>query len=354
MVTDGPGGLPNDPAARAVAAAPGVLLTMRALVTGASGFAGSNLCRTLRARDWQVRAIARSTSQVDALREAGVEIVAGDIRDPAAVRAAMPGVDVVFHLAAIFREAGKSDAEYHAVNLDGTRHAIEAAAAAGVSRFVHCSTVGVHGDTGAVPANEESPLVEATDSYNRTKLAAERWAREAFGRLGLAGTIVRPTSGYGPGERRYVKLFSGIAHGRFLMIGSGATRMNLAYVDDLCEGMLLAASHPKAVGETFVLGGDENVAIADLARRIAAIVGGSPWRVRVPAWPVVAAAVTCEALCRPLGIEPPLHRRRVGFFTVQRAFDISKAKRVLGYRPRVALDDGLRATADWYRAQGLL
>jgi nucleoside-diphosphate-sugar epimerase len=266
----------------------------------------------------------------------------------------MQDTDVVFHLAAIFREAGRSDADYQAVNVGGTQNAIETAAATGVGRFVHCSTVGVHGDTGPRPATEESPLAEGEDSYNRTKLAAERWARDAFPRLRLAGTIVRPSAGYGPGERRYAKLFAGIAHNRFVMIGSGETRQNLAYIDDLCEGMLLAATRPEAVGETFVLGGEENITIAELAERIAKIVGGKAWRVRVPAWPVMTAAAACEAICRPFGIEPPLHRRRVGFFTVHRAFDISKAKRLLGYQPRTRLDDGLRATADWYRAEGLL
>ena len=135
-------------------------------------------------------------------------------------------------------------------------------------------------------------------------------------------------------------LFDGIAHNRFVMIGSGETRQNLAYIDDLCEGILLAATRPEAVGETFVLGSEENVSIADLARKIAKIVGGKPWRLRVPAWPVMTAAVTCEAICRPLGVDPPLHRRRVGFFTVNRAFDISKARRLLDYRPRVALTTG--------------
>ena len=327
---------------------------MRAFVTGATGFAGSNLCRAILSRGWEVRALARSTSKVDALRAAGVEIVTGDVRDVGSLLRGMEGADVAFHLAAIFREAGKSDAEYQAVNVDGTRNAIEAAVRAHVPRFVHCSTVGVHGDTGPTPANEDSPLVESDDSYNRTKLAAERLAREAFSRYSLAGTIVRPSAGYGPGELRYLKLFRGIARNRFVMIGSGETRQNFAFIDDLCEGMILAGTRPEAAGETFLLAGEENVTLADLTTRIAHIVGGKPWRVRVPAWPVMLAAAACEVLCKPLGIEPPLHRRRVGFFTVHRAFDISKAKRVLGYRPRVPLDKGLRATADWYRAEGLL
>lgn len=327
---------------------------MRAFVTGATGFAGSRLCRQLTSRGFQVRALARTTSDPAELRAIGAEIVAGDVRDAQSLERGMRGCEVVFHLAAIFREAGKSDAEYEAVNVEGTRNAVEAAARVGVKRFLHCSTVGVHGDTGAAPANEDSPLVEGDDSYNRTKLAAETWAREAFPRLGLAGTVVRPAAGYGPGERRYVKLFRGIARNRFVMIGSGQTWQNLAFIDDLCEGLILAGTKDQAVGQTFILGGEENVTLADLAQRIARVVGGKAWRFRIPSGPVVAAAVVCEALCRPFGVEPPLHPRRVGFFTVNRAFDISKAKGVLGYRPAVSLDNGIRVTAGWYRDQGLL
>lgn len=329
-------------------------LSVRALVTGATGFAGSRFSRHLASCGFEVRALARPTSDPQALGGKGIEIVTGDVRDLRSLENSMRGVDVVFHLAAIFREVGRSDAEYEAVNVQGTKNAVEAAAGAGVKRFVHCSTVGVHGDTGATPATEDSPLIEAHDSYNRTKLAAERWAREAFLRLGLSGTIVRPSSGYGPGEYRYLKLFRGIARNHFVMIGPGTTWLNLAYIDDLCEGLALAGTVPEAAGQTFLLGGETNVTVAELAAKVALAVSGKPWRVRIPAGPVLAAAAACEALCRPFGIEPPLHRRRVGFFTVNRAFDISKAKRVLGYRPRVSLDEGIQRMAAWYREQGLL
>ena len=326
---------------------------MRAFVTGATGFAGSRLSRHLASLGFEVRALARPTSDLKALDGKGIEIVTGDVRDLKSLENGMRGADLVFHLAAIFRQVGKSDSEYEAVNVQGTKNAVEAAARTGTKRFVHCSTVGVHGDTGSTPATEDSPLIEAKDSYNRTKLAAERWAREAFLRLGLSGTIVRPTAGYGPGEHRYLKLFRGIARNHFVMIGSGTTWQNLAYIDDLCEGLTLAGTIPEAAGQTFLLAGEENITLAELAAKVARAVSGKPWRVRIPAGPVMAAAAVCEVLCRPFGVEPPLHRRRVGFFTVNRAFDISKAKRVLGYRPRVSLDEGIRRTADWYREQGL-
>jgi nucleoside-diphosphate-sugar epimerase len=329
---------------------------LRAFVTGATGFAGGHLCRALVSRRWEVKGLSRKTSDTSTLRSLGVEVVTGDIREKSSFASAVRGVDAVFHLAAVFREAGLPEQVYEDVNVGGTRSAIEAAAEAGVRRFVHCSTVGVHGDTGAKPADETRPIVPSDDSYSRTKIAGERVARELFEKLSLRGTILRPTAGYGPGEMRYLKLFKGIRQGRFVMIGSGATLHNLVFTDDLCEGIILAGERPEAAGETFLIGSEENVRLDDLVAKIARVVrnDGSGVKLRVPAWPVMGAAIVCESLCRPLGIEPPLHRRRVGFFTVNRAVDVSKARRILGYRSTVSLDEGLRRTAAWYESKGLL
>jgi nucleoside-diphosphate-sugar epimerase len=301
-----------------------------------------------------VTGLARANSDTSALERLGVRRAVGDVRDKASFAEAIRGADVVFHLAAIFREAAAPDDLYRAVNVDGTRNVVEAAAEAKVRQLVHCSTVGVHGDTGTGPVDETSPLKSADDSYNVTKLAGELLARDLFQRLGLPGSIVRPSAGYGPGETRYLKLYKSIRKGRFLMIGSGETLQNLAYVEDLCEGLELAGTKPEAAGEAFILAGAENVTLNQLVAAIAEAVGAEPPRLRIPAWPVTSAAFACEMLCKPLGIEPPLHRRRVGFFTVNRAFDIGKARRVLGYAPKVSLRDGLKRTADWYAANGLL
>jgi nucleoside-diphosphate-sugar epimerase len=327
---------------------------LRAFVTGATGFAGGHLCRHLVQQGWSVAGLARAKSDASGLERLGVENVVGDVRDKASFAGAIRGADAVFHLAAIFREAGLPERDYHAVNVEGTRNVVEAAAEGKARRFVHCSTVGVHGDTGSAPVDETSPLKSADDSYNRTKLAGEKLARELFAKLGLPGTVIRPSAGYGPGELRYLKLFKGIKNGRFVMIGSGKTLQNLAYVDDLCEGLVLAGTRPEAVGEAFILAGAENVTLNDLVAGIAEAVRAEPPKLRVPAWPVMGAAYACEMLCKPLGIEPPLHRRRVGFFTVNRAFDIGKARRMLGYDPKVSLREGLKRTAEWYAANGLL
>jgi nucleoside-diphosphate-sugar epimerase len=138
------------------------------------------------------------------------------------------------------------------------------------------------------------------------------------------------------------------------MIGSGRTRLHMVYVEDLVRGIMLAGSHPEARGETFLIAGAEAPTLNEIAAAVADVVGARRPSLHVPVWPVYAAASLCEAVCAQLGIEPPLHRRRVGFFTHHREFDIGKARRVLAYEPRVTLTDGLRRTAVWYAAAGLL
>jgi nucleoside-diphosphate-sugar epimerase len=138
------------------------------------------------------------------------------------------------------------------------------------------------------------------------------------------------------------------------MIGDGNTLYHMTYIDDLCEGIELCATRPEAVGEVFILGGDHHVTLNELIAAVARAVGSKGPRVRVPMWPVMAAAHVCAAVFRPLGIEPPLYPRRVEFFSKDRAADISKARHMLGYAPRVDLDEGARRTARWYADQHLL
>ena len=211
---------------------------MRTLVTGATGFTGGHLARGLLARGHLVRALVRDPGRARDLESAGIELAVGDVRDRRAVDSALVGIDVVYHVAAIYRQAGVSTETYRAVNATAVRGVIEAAAAAGVKRVVHCSTVGVHGNVEHPPADEDAPL-HPGDIYQITKLEGERLARETGARLGIEVTIVRPSGIYGPGDRRLLKLFGGIARRRFPMLGSGEIYYHLTYIDDLVEGFRL-------------------------------------------------------------------------------------------------------------------
>jgi dihydroflavonol-4-reductase len=328
---------------------------MKALVTGATGFTGGHLARHLRRQGFDVAALVRPSSlnRTDALKREGVEIRVGDLTDAAAVRAACEGIDIVFHIAATYREAGQSDAAYTRINVDGTRNVLEGALAHRVKRVVHCSTGGVHGHIEHPPANENAPFAPG-DVYQRTKLEAELLAAR-FGReRGLEVVVARPIGIYGPGDLRFLKMFRGIARGRFPMLGPGKVFYHLTYIDDLCRGFELCGTVPGAAGRTYILAGPEYTTLQRLVELVAQELGVRPPWIRLPVWPVWVAGAICEAICVPLRIEPPLYRRRVDFYRKSRAFDTTRARKELGYNPVVDLKTGIHLTAQWYRSQGLL
>jgi nucleoside-diphosphate-sugar epimerase len=324
---------------------------LRVLVTGATGFTGGSLARALAAAGDSVRTLTRSAAPD--LAAAGIDTAIGDLRDASAVERAARGVEVVYHIAAIYRQAGLRDEEYRAVNAAAVRTVIEAAAIGGARRVVHCSTVGVHGDIEHPPAGEDAPL-KPGDIYQVTKLEGERIARVAAEDTGMEIVIARPTGIYGPGDKRLLKLFRGVARGRFPILGNGRIFYHLTYIDDLIDGFRLCATVPMAAGRTYILAGAEVTTLNDLVGIVAAEAHVEPPRLHLPVWPFWVAGALCEAVCVPLGIEPPLYRRRVDFFTKSRAFDISRARAELGYAPKVGLHEGAARTLAWYRANGWL
>jgi nucleoside-diphosphate-sugar epimerase len=285
------------------------------------------------------------------LKAPGVELAAGDLRDRFAVGRAAGGVEIIYNIAAIYREAGVSKRAYRAVNAESVGQLVEVAASAKVRRVVHCSTVGVHGDIEHPPANENAPL-KPGDVYQRTKLEGERLARETGERLGVEVTIARPSGIYGPGDRRLLKLFRGVARRRFPILGSGEIYYHLTYIDDLVNGFRLCGEHPAAANRTYILAGGEVTTLDALVRLIAESAGVRPPTLHLPVWPFWLAGAACELACVPFGIEPPIYRRRVDFFTKSRAFDITRARVELGYTPRVELRDGIARTLAWYRDRG--
>jgi len=326
-------------------------VSRKVLVTGANGFTGSYLCKHLLQRGDHVRALVRRRSDLSLLKDVDVEYFYADISNGQPLDDAMKDIDVVFHIAALYRTEGVPKRVFYEVNVDGTERLLKAAKAAGVSRFVHCSTVGVQGEIKNPPATELAPF-NPGDHYQLSKMEGELLARRFFRERQLPGTIVRPVGIYGPGDSRFFKLFNFIQNGKFRMIGEGKVLYHMTYVEDLVEGIILAGEKDEAFDEVFTIGGDEYVTLADLVDRISKIFGKNVSQKSIPVWPVWVGGLICEMICRPLRINPPLHRRRLDFFIKDRAFDISKAKKLLGYQPKVKLEDGLRRTADWYAEQG--
>ncbi len=326
---------------------------MRIALTGASGYTGGRLLEALRARGDQVSALVRPRSVTDDLRALASRVVEGDLADAGAIARLVEGSDAVLHVAAVYRTAGHPDSYYREVNVGGSERLLEAAARAGVRRFVHTSTVGVHGHVKSPPADERAPIAPG-DIYQETKAEAEALALRYHATRGLPVAVVRPGAIYGPGETRLLKLFRAIARGRYAIVGDGRSYYHPVYIDDLVAGYLLALERPEAPGEAFLICGPRYVSQVELAALIARHTNGRVLPFRIPARPLQWAGDLVEAVCVPLGIDPPLHRRRVDFWTKSRAFTIEKARRLLGYEPQVDLDEGIARTAASYRERGWL
>lgn len=329
---------------------------MKIVVTGASGFIGARLAALAAQRGDDVVAIGRINNPVEARRaqtlaDAGIALLDVDIGDTAGLRRALAGADHVFHLAAAQHEANVGEDYFRRINVEGTRNILEAAAEGGVARFVHGSTIGVYGSAVTGELSESSPT-RPDNIYGVTKLEGERVALGFNAKLPV--TAIRISETYGPGDNRLLKLFKAVDRKRFFMIGSGLNVRQLIFVDDLIDGMRLAAESARAPGEVFVLAGAETLTTRQTVETIAAALGVVPSSLRVPIWPFLALAVAMEKTMTPLGLQPPLHRRRLDFFRKSFHFSLRKAKEVLGFEPRTPFAEGARMTAQWYRENGLL
>ncbi len=317
------------------------------LVTGANGFTASYVCRQLLEKGYQVKGLVRKNADMKLISGLPLELHYADLALDQDFTSVMQGVDVVYHIAAAYRTENVPKKYFWDVNVEGTRKLLIAAKKSGVKKFVHSSTVGVQGDIKNPPATEEYPYSPG-DYYQESKVDGEKLVLEFYRKEKLPVSIVRPVGIYGPGDTRFLKLFKHIYNGKFRMIGDGKVLYHLTFVEDLARGFILAGEKDEAIGEIFTIGGDGYLTLMELAEKIAKIFNKPLPKAKIPVWPVWFGGLLCEIVCKPFGISPPIYRRRVDFFIKDRAFDISKAKRVLGYQPKVSLDEGLKITAEWY------
>lgn len=327
---------------------------MRVLVTGGTGFTGTALVKRLRDAGHAVVALDyKEGLQCETLRAMGAEVVIGSVTDREAVRRSMQGVEYVFHLAAAFRELNVPNSFYDQVNVEGTRIVLEAALEAGVWKFVYCSTCGVHGNVERPPADEDAPIQPA-DYYQRTKYEAEPLVK-LLGKGKMETVVIRPAAIYGPGDpERFFMIFRRVAKGRFPMFGSGRTLYHPLYIDNLVDAFMLCLKPGAGNGRVYLIADDEYYPIEEIVKAVGRALDIDVRIQHYPVLPVIVAGHICEKLCRPFGITPPIFPRRVDWYRQNRAFDITRAKTELGYRPRIKLDEGLRQTGLWYRQMGYL
>jgi dihydroflavonol-4-reductase len=326
---------------------------MDVLVTGATGFVGSHLVASLRARGERVRALLQPDSGAAVLEAAGVEIERGDVRDPAAAARAVSGCARVFHLAALTEAKRPSAAQLEAVNAGGTANLARAAAEAGVGRFVLASSVGVYGRTTVRGAIDEDTPPRPDSAYGASKLAAERAARGASGHQGLPLVVARLTAVLGPGATSWLPFFEAIAEQRFRVLGGGANRHHAVDVSDVAEGLRLCGAVPGIEGRTYVLGGAEPVTLRELVDLIAEAVGAPPPPGAGGGSLLRTYRLANLLVWRATGRKLP-RADRIDTFLGDRVFQIARAQRDLGYAPAIATRESVRRTAAWFRERGYL
>lgn len=220
-------------------------------------------------------------------------------------------------------------------------------------RLVQVSTIGVHGHIESPPA-AESAAFDPEDDYQKSKAEAEKWLVSFAAKQHLAYTIIRPCAIYGPGEKRLLKIFKMAAKKRFVILGAGKCWYHLVHVEDLTNGILQSAVKQEALSQVFIIGSSEPITLERLAPKIANSYGLELRIIRLPIKPFFLLGDLCEKVCRPFGIEPPIYRRRVAFYSKDRYFSVDKMKNVLGYQPKYENDTGIPELAQWYKAQGWL
>jgi nucleoside-diphosphate-sugar epimerase len=325
------------------------------LVTGATGFTGQALCRKLVKAGAHVRAIARSSSDISVLKDVDIKWVRGEVFDEDTLKLAAEGVSYIFHVAAAFNQEMECEEDYRKVHVYSTQMLAKLVnGRPEFKRFLHVSTVGVHGHI-EVERADENYRFQPGDAYQLTKLEAEKWLVQYGLETGFPYSVVRPAPIYGPGDRRLLKLFKMAKFGFVLMLGKGQGMFHLIHIDDLTNIFLLAATKESALGEVFIaVSDDKPISIIEMGKMIGKHIGKQIHIIRLPLWPFYLAADISSAIFPRLGLQPPIYRRRVDFYTKDRKFDNRKLHRLLGYNPKTCNETGFAETLRWYQKNGLI
>ena len=328
---------------------------MKILITGGTGFIGSRLALKYLEDGHNVSVLGQSKKQNEIENKKLVESKGGkvnllDIKDLENLFSGIEGTDIVFHLAAAQHEMNISDKHFWDVNVEGTKNMLNACIKAGVKRYVHGSTIGVYGSLEG-EINEESPT-NPDNIYGITKLEGEKVVLSYKDKLPV--TVIRITETYGPGDYRLIKLFKTINNRSFKMVGNGNNYHHPIFIDDLIYGLDLVSKSETAIGNLFVLPGKEIVTTNQMVNAVADVLNKKVSSLRLPLPLLLGIAGIIEKTLRPLGIQPPIHRRRMDFFKKSYTFSGKKAKEILNFNPKIRFKEGADKTARWYTSMGFL
>ena len=325
---------------------------MRALVTGSTGFIGTHLVAALVARGWQVRCLVRATSNRAPLAMQQVEYVVGALQDRRALRQAVQGVELIFHLAGVTKV--RSPADYDRINYGGTQNLLEACAASRTTlrKLLYISSIAAAGPSPTGMPLQESHAPQPVGPYGRSKLRAE--AAVLAHKAQFPVLVLRPSAIYGPRDTDFLPLFRAVKYGVLPHVGRQELRVDLCFVTDLVHGMVTAAESPQGLGEVFFLGG-ATYTWREMGRAIARLLHTQPREVSAPRAAVLAAACLADGWARLRG-RPSLFSRANVRERLQPYWvcDSTKAYHTFGYAPQTPLAQGLAETLRWYQHAGWL
>ena len=320
------------------------------LVTGASGFLGSHLAEALVARKEEVRAFVRPTSKTLHLEGLGAELAVGDLGDIQSLRRATQGVDRVYHCAALSADWGTWEA-FRAANVLGVRNLLDAALEARVGKFIHVSTADVYGHPD-YPAGEDAPFRYRNWPYGDTKIEGEKLVWDYYRRHDLPVTVVRPVNVYGPRSPSIVMEFVNLLKkGSMVQLGSGEKNAGLGYVTNVVDILLRAADSDRSLGQAYNASDGSDITWRQYVARLAEALGVPNPRIAIPyrlayflGWLMEKTRSAKRSRIRPL-----LTRMAVALVGTHQGFPIDKARRELGYEPKVDFDEGMRRVEAWLR-----
>lgn len=319
---------------------------MKALVTGATGFIGSNLVDQLIKERYDIKVLVRPSSSDKISASKNIKVIIGDLSDLTKIKNDIKDVDIVFNAAGALPHHHLSEKQYWETNVNGVKNLLEVYKGSGIKRFIHISTTGIYRST--VMANENSALHLDT-VYTKSKAAGEKLVLKYFNDYDLPVTIIRPTIAYGPGDKRpgFFNLFPLIKKRLFIPVGKGNNFFHTVYIGNLIEALLLAAIKKEAIGEDFIIGDDPCPRMKQIIETIARVEEVKVWQLYLPI-PLALLVGKFFDITKEIGVPPILNSQRVKFITEEKRYNINKAKKVLKYKSLVNLEEGIRKTYSWY------
>jgi nucleoside-diphosphate-sugar epimerase len=325
---------------------------LKVLVTGATGFIGGRLAEALVKAGYEVKGLARQTSDTSLLKKLDIEIINGDIRDAAAMKKAVSDCQCVYHLAGKTTKDHLSKKHYYAHNVQGTKNVAQAALEAGVSRLVYASTIGVYG-TVRNSSIDENTEPNPDSYYRETKLGGEKEVLRLHRDSRLSVVVARLGSVYGPGSCNWLDVCRKILKGNFRIIGTGENYDHMVYVDDLVEGLRRCGDVKGVEGRTYIITGPEPAKLRQVLEMIAEELGADTFLDSLSGTPFRVYQRFCGLVYRSFGIQLP-RSHYYDLFFMNHIFRTSKAQKELGHFPNVSLRDGFRRLLGWYREKGYL